>query len=65
MSKNFVQPKATNDVIIWRIRVAYWISRATYAHMHAHAHAPGIHTLACTHAQTQEYVILIAFPWQQ
>ena len=47
---------ATNDVTIWRIRVACWISKATCTHAHAHAHA-----LAHTH----KYVIFIAFPRQQ
>jgi hypothetical protein len=42
---------ATNDTI-WRIRVAWWISKATFTHAHAHA-------------RTHKYVILIAFPLQQ
>ena len=38
----------TNDVTIWRTRVACWISKASR-----------------THAHTDQYVILIAFPRQQ
>ena len=65
--------EATNDVTIWRIRLACWISKATHTH-HAHAQAPGHpHTCryASTHAgthesaRTQTYVILIDFPLQQ
>ena len=57
---------ATNDVTIWRIRVACWISKAIYTYAHAHAHAPG-HPHARNartheHAHTDLYVILIAFP---
>ena len=40
----------TNDVTIWRIRVACWTSKATHAHAHAHVHAPG-HSHA--HARTE------------
>ena len=45
---------ATNDVKIWRIRVACWISKATCTFAHAHAHQPGYphahtHAYACTH----------------
>ena len=43
-------PGATNDVIIWRIRVACWICKAICTYAHAH---------------TDQYVILIAFPLQQ
>ena len=42
---------ATNDVTIWRIHVACWITKTTCTYSHAHAHAPGnAHT--CTHAST-------------
>jgi hypothetical protein len=44
---------------IWR-HVAWWISKATCAQVHAHARAS---VRARTH--TQKYVILIAFPRQQ
>ena len=37
MSKNM----PTNDVTIWRTRVAYWISKAKCTYAHAPAHAPG------------------------
>ena len=50
----------TNDVTIWRICVACWISKAicTYALAHAHAHG-------YPHAHTDQYVIHFAFPQQQ
>jgi hypothetical protein len=50
MSKNVVEPEATNDVTIWRIRVACWISRSTSIHARAHAHAPR-HPYSRTHTQ--------------
>ena len=57
----------TNDITIWRIRVACWFSKAICTYTHANAHAPGypharIHAQARTHNQ---YVILIAFSQQQ
>ena len=39
---------AKNDVTIWRIRVACWISKATCTYAHEHAHSPGVGN---THAQ--------------
>ena len=51
-----------NGVTIGRIRVACWISKATYARAHAHAHASG-HPFARahthTHAQTNVYYLLL------
>jgi hypothetical protein len=41
---------ATNDVTIWRIRVARWIGKASCTHAHAHAQAAAItdaHTQIC------------------
>jgi hypothetical protein len=58
---------ATNDVTIWRIRVACWISRL-YGHMPKHTPTRSdIHMHARTrkHAHTDQYVILIVFPQQQ
>jgi hypothetical protein len=55
MSKNMVQNEgATNDVTIWRIRFACWISKATCTYAHSHAHALGYphastHVLPCKH----------------
>ena len=44
--------EATIDVTIRRIRVAYWISKATCTHAHAHAHAPGQpYSRACPYRQ--------------
>ena len=40
----------TDDVSMWRILVACWISKATCTHPHAHAHAPG-HVRTRTHTQ--------------
>jgi hypothetical protein len=50
-------PGVTNDVTIWRIRVACWISKAICTYAHAHAHAPEYpharkHAQACTHRPT-------------
>ena len=58
---------------IWRLRMAYWISktRRAQAHARARAHPPAhhTHTRTRTHASilphTQKYVIFIAFPRQQ
>ena len=52
--------KATNDVTIWHMRVACWISKSTCTHAHSHAHA-----LGHTHAHTHNYVIFIAFSRDQ
>ena len=41
---------ATNDVTIWRIRVTYWISKATCTYAYAHAHG---RTQALSHTQAQ------------
>ena len=51
---------ATNDVTIWHIHVACWLSKATRARSCTH---PGTCTRAPTH--TQKYVILVAFPRQK
>ena len=56
--------RATNDVIIWRLSVACWISKAIRTYAPAHAHAPG-YPHARKHAHTDQYVILIVFPQQQ
>ena len=59
MSKNWVETGgATNDVTVWSIRIACWISKATRIHAHAHAHAQ-----ACTHRPINNTPI--AFPRQQ
>ena len=31
----------TNEVTMWRMRVACWINKATYTYANAHTHAPG------------------------
>ena len=57
---------ATNDVTIWCIHVACWISKVICTCAHAHAHAFGYpHARTRKHAHTYQYVILIAFPQQQ
>ena len=49
MSRNVVEIEgATNDVTIWRIRVACWISRAICTYAHARARVP-----TCTHARAR------------
>jgi hypothetical protein len=40
---------ATHDVTVCRIRVACWISKATYTYGHAHAYALAYPMHACTH----------------
>jgi hypothetical protein len=52
---------ATNDVTIWRIRVACWISKAICTYAHAHVHA----SLTHMYARTDQHIILIAFPQQE
>jgi hypothetical protein len=53
---------ATDDVTIWRIRVACWLSKATFTYAHAHSHALG-HTQARARAHICN--IYIAFPRRQ
>ena len=48
------------QMTIWRMRVACWISRVTRANAHAHAHTP-----EHPHTRREKYEILIAFPLQQ
>ena len=58
--------RATNDVTVWRIRVACWINKAISTYAHAQVHAsdyPPARTR--THAHTDQQVILNAFPRQQ
>jgi hypothetical protein len=52
----------TNDVTIWRIRVACYISKTTCMHARTHAHRV---THALGHAHTHKYVIFIVFTRQQ
>ena len=57
---------AINDITIWRIRVAWWISKAISTYAHAHARVPTCtHARTRRHADTDQYVIRIAFPQQQ
>jgi hypothetical protein len=45
---------ATDDVTIWRIPVACWISKATRTRTHAHTHVPGhTHTRARVYTHKQ------------
>ena len=41
MSKNVVDAEPINDVTVWRLHVAYWISKAVRTQSHAHSNAPG------------------------
>jgi hypothetical protein len=54
MSKNLVEVEAKNDVTIWRILVACWISKTTVTHAHAYAHVPE-HPHASTHARARTH----------
>ena len=60
MSKNVAETGATNDITIWRIRLACWISEATRVHAHARVHAPR-HPLARTRARAYGQIYLILF----
>jgi hypothetical protein len=57
MSKNMVEPERTPT--IWRLHVAYWISKPTRPRSCTHMHLPPPHTH--THTDMQKYIILIAF----
>jgi hypothetical protein len=62
MPKSSLEPEGvTNDVTIWRMRVACWISKATCTQAHTHAYESG-KTHARKHAHIEKYVIIIAFP---
>ena len=52
-----VEPEATNNNTMRHMLVAYWITKATRAHVHAQSHAP-------RYSHRQKFVIglLIAFP---
>ena len=76
MTKNTVEPERQQAT--WRLRVAYWISKATSAQAHECTRVPTptsldaraithslTHARACTHAHIHKYVILIALPQQQ
>ena len=64
-SKHVVQPERTQT--IWRLRVAYWISKptcaqahacvlaATYTHTHARTHTHA-HALALTHSRAHTHM---------
>ena len=63
MSKNMSEPERTQT--IWRLRVAYWISKCTRSQVHARARAPTpTHPPTYTHTRTHRYLIVIAFPPQ-
>jgi hypothetical protein len=65
--------KEASDYITRRMRFAYWVIKATWAHanapayphIHAHTHKPHARTVPPAHAHTQKYVILIAFLQQE
>ena len=58
MLKKLVEPERTQA--IWRLCVAYWISKPIRGQAHALAHVPTPTTLSTP--PTHKYVILIAFP---
>ena len=59
MSKNLVEPEAANDVTIWRIHIACWISKAIRTHAHAQALAPGHTHTTCARAHTHTQTNII------
>jgi hypothetical protein len=73
ISKTLVEPETPQ--IIWLLRAAYWISKATRAQAHVRALQLHTQTHAHTHphavahfgasAHKQKYVIIFAFPQQQ
>ena len=57
---------ASNDVTIWRIRVACWISKSTSMHAHVHAHTSGhphVRTQAGACARTRTYTQICNTSW--
>jgi hypothetical protein len=53
---------ATNDVTIWRTRVACWISKAVCTYAYAHAHALGYpYARTRKHTHTGEYVTKVSW----
>jgi hypothetical protein len=48
-----MEPEATNDVTIWNIHIACWISKAIRTHAHAQALAPGHTHTPHAHAHTR------------
>jgi hypothetical protein len=49
MPKTLVEPEATNDVTVWRIRVACWISKTIQTHARTRMTMP---KLPATHTRT-------------
>jgi hypothetical protein len=67
MTKHMGKQEATNDVTVWRIRVACWISKTTRTHARAFTRPRSLaplhtHTRERAHTHTEICVILIAFP---
>jgi hypothetical protein len=60
MSKNMVETEATNDVTIWRIRVACWISKATSTRSRPCTY---IHTCARIHTHTHRNMYKVFQIW--
>ena len=58
MSKILVEPERPQMTICW-------ISKATRTHAHAHAPGQPPHARARTHINTEKYLILTAFAWQE
>jgi hypothetical protein len=57
VKKNVMKEEVINDVTIWRIIVACWISKATHTHSRKRIHKPTLpsthtHSTARTHTQT-------------
>ena len=62
MSKNMVEPERPQRV--WRLRVTYWISKATCPQVHVAPVHPHLHTRARAHKHT-ELCNTYCFPRQQ
>ena len=65
MSKNVVDPPgATKDVTVWRIRVACWISKATYTYARAHTRICNVYcfstaTIICERVSVLRFTYII------
>jgi len=59
VEKYGIAPQATDDNVIWRLRFAYKITKATHRHTHTDTH-----TQTHTHTHTLRNVILFPFSLQ-
>ena len=65
MSKHMVEPEATSDVTVWRIHIAWWISKTIRTHRACTRPRTHTRTYALTRTHTHTNIIVIAFARQQ